>query len=260
MFARALFFVAACAAAQQPSPLEIAKAIDLEIRQLKDAPEADRARGVRELAMRIRRQPQKFAADLATNLAIDHADVSDAETVQEIAGTLEDVLRNWPAGSNQEPSFRTLAELARYNHARVSLRDPRYAAALRALDAEEEKRRHAEFRLTDLHGKKWALNELRGKVVLVNFWATWCPPCRKEMPDLKALADRFKDQGLVVVAISDESADVLNRFVAEEKVTFPVLLDPDGKGKGSISRERNPGEFSLRPFGTPYGATDGRRD
>jgi peroxiredoxin len=68
-----------------------------------------------------------------------------------------------------------------------------------------------------------------GKFRLVNFWATWCPPCRKEMPDLDALYNKFKDQGLVVLAISDEEAAKVSPYLAEHKVSYPVLLDPGRK-------------------------------
>jgi peroxiredoxin len=70
------------------------------------------------------------------------------------------------------------------------------------------------------------LKEQRGKVVVLNFWATWCPPCRKEMPDLESLYQQFKSQGLVILAISDEDAVKVNPFIAERKITYPVLLDP----------------------------------
>ena len=62
------------------------------------------------------------------------------------------------------------------------------------------------------------LKSLPGKVVLVNFWATWCPPCRKEMPDLDALYRRFKDQGFVILAISDEEADKVKTLSVRAKM------------------------------------------
>ena len=80
-----------------------------------------------------------------------------------------------------------------------------------------------------MDGKPWSLKDQRGKVVVLNFWATWCPPCRKEMPDLEKLYQQFKEQGLVILAISDEDAGKVKPFVAGEKVTYPVLLDPGRK-------------------------------
>lgn len=59
------------------------------------------------------------------------------------------------------------------------------------------------------------LSELRGKVVLVNVWATWCPPCRKELPDLEKLQEAYADQGLVVLTVSTEERDLLRQFAAE---------------------------------------------
>jgi thiol-disulfide isomerase/thioredoxin len=70
-----------------------------------------------------------------------------------------------------------------------------------------------DFSLQDLRGQKWKLKDLKGKVVLVNFWATWCPPVRKEMPYLQSLYKKFKDRGFVVLAISDEDAAKVKPFV-----------------------------------------------
>src|ERR1019366_3972340 len=86
-----------------------------------------------------------------------------------------------------------------------------------------------EFTLTDLSGKTWTFSELRGKVVLVNFWATWCPPCRKEMPDLEALYGRFGSKGFVVLGVADEEATKVEPFIRERKISLPVLLDSERK-------------------------------
>jgi len=63
----------------------------------------------------------------------------------------------------------------------------------------------------------------------VNFWATWCPPCRKEMPDLDTLYQRYKNSGLVILAISDEDPGTVKPFIADHRVGYPVLLDPGRK-------------------------------
>ncbi len=84
------------------------------------------------------------------------------------------------------------------------------------------------FALKDLTGNRVTLDEFRGKVVVLGFWATWCVPCREEMPSLQRLYEEFKDAGLTVLAVSiDPSASVVRSFAAEKGLTFPVLLDPD---------------------------------
>lgn len=81
--------------------------------------------------------------------------------------------------------------------------------------------------LTDIQGVSHSLAEYRGQVVLVNLWATWCPPCKEEMPALESFYNKHKDRGFVVLAINDgdPTKDVL-QFVKDYKLTFPVWLDP----------------------------------
>ena len=203
------------------------------IRGLRALPDDVRARVTQELALEIRRLPATAKkVSLATGLA-NLATEGDFghDTLQEVAATLAGALKEQPATS--AAAYSTLAQLVRYEQVRVSLDAPQFAAAMSALEAAERRRRTVDFTLVDLAGKAWRLSELRGKIVLVNFWATWCPPCRKEMPDLEAVYNRFKGKGLVILAISDDDPDKVRRFVAEMHFTYPVLLDP---GSGANQR------------------------
>jgi peroxiredoxin len=84
-----------------------------------------------------------------------------------------------------------------------------------------------EVTLNDTQGISRSLIDYRGQVVLVNLWATWCPPCKEEMPTLQTFYDKHKDKGFVIIAINDgdPTPDVL-QFVEEYRLTFPVWLDP----------------------------------
>ncbi len=88
----------------------------------------------------------------------------------------------------------------------------------------------ADFAVGDLDGKPVRFAALRGRVVLLNFWATWCPPCRKEMPSMERLYQAYKDKGLVVVALSQDqaSAQTVKAFTDALKLGFPVWHDRDG--------------------------------
>jgi len=84
--------------------------------------------------------------------------------------------------------------------------------------------------LTDLDGKRWSLAALRGQVVVLNFWATWCEPCRAEMPSLELLAQRHEHNGVVVLAVNyQEPIPAIRRFLQAQPVTLPILLDRDGE-------------------------------
>jgi len=212
-----------------------ARQIEAQLKQLRKLPDAERAKVTRKLALDIRELPatseqKKPLAEQLANLATEGD--PGGETLQEVATTLGQVLQQHPVASKSgEPAeeYITLAQLVRYEHVSVSLDDPRFAAAAKKLEADDQSRQRADFTLTDLNGMKWNLRSLAGKVVLVNFWATWCPPCRKELPDLEALYQRFGSRGFVVLAVSDEDAGKVAPFVAAHQLTYPVLLDPGRK-------------------------------
>ena len=84
-----------------------------------------------------------------------------------------------------------------------------------------------ELALTDTQGVSHSLADYRGQVVLVNLWATWCPPCKEEMPTLQAFYDKYKNKGFAIVAVDDgdPTGDVL-QFAKDHELTFSVWLDP----------------------------------
>ncbi|HIJ21647.1 MAG: TlpA family protein disulfide reductase [Gammaproteobacteria bacterium] len=86
------------------------------------------------------------------------------------------------------------------------------------------------FTLQNLNGDSQSLTQLRGKVVLVNFWASWCPPCIEEMPSMNHIYQRYKAHGLEIAAINfQESPSEISQFMAKVKIDFPVLFDLDGE-------------------------------
>lgn len=86
-----------------------------------------------------------------------------------------------------------------------------------------------DFTLSNFDGTKIALSDLKGQVLLINVWATWCPPCRVEMPAIQAAYEQYHDQGFTVAAVNlQEEPSAVAMFMREHQLTFPALLDPDG--------------------------------
>ncbi len=219
-----------------------------QLRQMRRVPDNERGAVTRRTAAQIRRLP---AAQIKVSLAYNLASLSTEgdfgkKTLREVAITLSAALTETPQADDKgKPAgpYTSLAQLARYEGVPVGLDAPAYRAAMERLEAEDRHRASAEIRLPDLQGRGWNLHELRGKVVLVNFWATWCPPCRKEFPDMQTLYSRFSKKGLVILAISDEEADKVSRFVTSQKITFPVLLDVGRKVHEDFGVEGIPKSF-----------------
>ena len=102
--------------------------------------------------------------------------------------------------------------------------------AVPILQAMKEVAPTPEIVLGTLDGKKISLKDFRGKIVLLNFWASWCAPCREEMPAMEKLYQEYRDKnfGILAVAVKDSKQET-GKFVKELKLSYPIALDPDAK-------------------------------
>ncbi|MBN2619782.1 TlpA family protein disulfide reductase, partial [candidate division WOR-3 bacterium] len=82
-----------------------------------------------------------------------------------------------------------------------------------------------DFTLTSLDGEEYTLSNLEGNVVFVDFWTTWCPPCRNSIPVLVSLYNKYQDRGFIVLGISNESPSVLQQFQNQYQMNYPILID-----------------------------------
>ena len=167
----------------------------------------------------------ELAAKL-TNLATEGD--PGADNLQQVATTLAGALSETPIpadkdGNPAEP-YVALAQLVRYEGMKTDLKDPQLMQALKNLIADDDDVQKADFKLEDLDGKKVTLSGLRGKIVLVNFWATWCPPCREEIPGFIRLAKSRGDLDIAGIAMDDGDAAGVRQFAKAAGVTYPVLL------------------------------------
>ncbi len=210
------------------------KDITKQIDTLRSVPDAQRGARTGEIALEIRELPAglpklKLAVRLS-HLATEGDPGLD--NLQAVVTTLTTALAEDPIpakGDKPASPYVDLARLTRYEGLTTTLADPQYTQALAILEANDADVQKADFTLTDLHNKKVTLSSLRGQIVLVNFWATWCPPCRKEMPDLDLIYNHFKSHGLVILSITDEQMFKVGSFIQQSGFTYPILLDPSRK-------------------------------
>ena len=228
-----------------PRPPEV-MAISKRMGTMRGLPtDADRSVLTKELVRDIRALP-----DSSNRLGLIRSLASVAtegdlgkEALEGVASTLADALREaskQPA-SNVD-SYIELAKLVRYEHLAVPS-DPSLEAAQAFLELLEQVQQENGFTLTSLDGKTYTLAGLKGKIVLLNFWATWCPPCRKEMPDMEKLYTKYEAKGLTVIAVSDEDRETVTKFLAKNNYSFPIALDPDRKVNTAFAVEGIPKSF-----------------
>ena len=117
--------------------------------------------------------------------------------------------------------------------------------------------------LATLDGGRASLADHRDKLVVLNFWATWCAPCALEMPSLEALWRRYRERGLIVMAVSVDRGSprgLLEPYVRNLKLTFPVLLDHDARTSDGWRVTALPATFLIRPGGDVTGVAVGARE
>lgn len=105
----------------------------------------------------------------------------------------------------------------------------------------KERVRAPDFAIRDLSGKVRSLEEFRGKVVLIHFWASWCDPCKQEFPALSSLASEFGPAGLVVLGVAEDSRERVEAFLEENRAGFPILIDQ----YGSVMRDYRAGVIPV---------------
>jgi peroxiredoxin len=217
------------------------QAISQRLSKIRSLPDAERIETVLDLAHAIQALPKGEKSGWASSLAnLATEGDNGKEAMNAVAAALGQGIQE---DAPQARAYMELASLIRYEHTSAPFSDPSLDAAGAILALRERVHQDASFTLTSMDGKTYSLESLRGKVVLLNFWATWCPPCRKEMPDMEALYRRFEKKGLVVLAVSDEERETVAGFLAKQKYTFPVLLDPGRKVNDAFGVEGIPKSF-----------------
>jgi peroxiredoxin len=128
--------------------------------------------------------------------------------------------------------------------------------------AEEEEMVAPNFTLKNLDREEVSLSQFRGKYVLVNFWATWCGPCKVEMPSLEVLYQRFKNKNFALLAISNDmfGSTIVKPFVKANNLNFPILLDQRLKASNAFGVTSLPTTFMIDPEGKIIGALFGAED
>lgn len=204
------------------------------IGKLRSLPDTQRPAATIELAKEVAALPAgadkvRLADDLAH--LVTEGDQGH-EALQTVADTLREALTEAPLKEkNGKPPmpYLDVARLVRYEDVTEAWNDPLFTQAQQTLAQQDAEIQKVDFTLRDMHNRKVTLSALRGKIVLVNFWATWCPPCRREMPNLDAIAAHFPDDVVVLSISEDQDPLKVGEFLGGISYHPVVLLDSDSK-------------------------------
>ena len=124
------------------------------------------------------------------------------------------------------------------------------------------KKKAPDFCLEGLKGEKVQLKALKGKIIFLNFWATWCGPCKEEMPSMEALYQHFKDRNFIFLTISLDfgGQEPVRKFIENHRYQFPVLLDPSGKTLDLFEINKIPTTLIIDKNGKMIGRAIGPRN
>ncbi len=135
--------------------------------------------------------------------------------------------------------------------------------ALRGLDFQiiEKNTNYIDFSLTDINGAQVNLKDFQGKIIMLNFWASWCPPCREEMPSMEAFYSKMKGRNFEMLAVNiQENESTVKNFLQKNRYTFPVLMDLEGVAAQKYKIRSIPTTFIIDSKGKIAGVFTGSRD
>jgi thiol-disulfide isomerase/thioredoxin len=207
---------------------------------------------------------QEVDAELAALVANYNITQAQLEAQLRRAGVSIEVLREWLRGALAANQF--LGQLVSEANAagetfdlEAWLNDLRLNADVKIYLTEGEGATAArvgepapDFSLEDLEGRTWTLRQLKGRPIMINFWATWCKPCRVEMPLMQQAYEKYQDQDFLILAVNirtDRGRDAVESFVEELGLTFPILLDSAGQVEDSYRVRAYPTSFFINRDG-----------
>lgn len=200
-----------------------------------NAPDSQRPAKILQLAKDIRTlpagAPKVKAAETLTQIASQGE--SGDEVLQATADTLAQALSETPQPADKDGTpadpYMDLARITQIAGIKTTLTDPMLAKAAATVSSNTADAAKADFTLKDLNGKKVTLSALRGKIVLINFWALQCVPCKQEMQDLDLIYTHYQQQGLVILSISSENPFAINKYLNSRGYHPAVLIDDGNK-------------------------------